>query len=473
MRTIRLRLDGLLFMVIILLLILAFLYQRLHPNTLKSDRGAASTRNAVPDPWLHFSDELDMQTTEESARVACAENTLPLPDNVYILQPGTDVIGADMGSIRSKDTSLMKKVCDLVPECKGFNTNGWLKKSVDKTMEAPSTDLYVKQVLFTPKPLPQYDDNSEAIAHKDNFGAPYLEMMSSLKIFMYTSELDDKVNRGVHWKYGVESLFIKLLSKSSFVTKDAEEAHFFFLPFQCATYRNVIRDRAAAQNFTENLVSNILKDISSRYTYWDRSLGADHFYVCAHDMGASSVAAADANLQKNAIALVNTADYADPFYVPHKDIALPPHPAHGKGSLPDIGRGGGKSTERPNLAFYAGNLDSGQLRPVFKDWLNDSDIHIHHGHMSDNVYIKNLQSAKFCLVPRGHRVWSPVVMDAVWTGCVPVIISDYYDLPLHGLIDWTHFAVFLKEKEVLSLKSKLKSIPEEKLRRMQSYIKKV
>lgn len=39
-------------------------------------------------------------------------------------------------------------------------------------------------------------------------------------------------------------------------------------------------------------------------------------------------------------------------------------------------------------------------------------------------------------------------MDALWFGCVPVIISDYYDLPLQGLIDWAEIAVFVKESKV-------------------------
>ena len=40
-------------------------------------------------------------------------------------------------------------------------------------------------------------------------------------------------------------------------------------------------------------------------------------------------------------------------------------------------------------------------------------------------------------------------MDALWLGCVPVIISDYYDLPLNGLIDWKDIAVFVRESQVV------------------------
>ena len=58
--------------------------------------------------------------------------------------------------------------------------------------------------------------------------------------------------------------------------------------------------------------------VNDRYPYWERTLGADHFYICAHDLGASLTGSTDPNLQKNAIALVNTADYGNVYYVPHK-----------------------------------------------------------------------------------------------------------------------------------------------------------
>ena len=44
---------------------------------------------------------------------------------------------------------------------------------------------------------------------------------------------------------------------------------------------------------------------------------------------------------------------------------------------------------------------------------------------------------------------STYLMDAVWFGCVPVIISDHCDLPLQGLVDWSKFAVFVREVQVL------------------------
>ena len=51
-----------------------------------------------------------------------------------------------------------------------------------------------------------------------------------------------------------------------------------------------------------------------RHPFWSWSSGADHFYVCAHDVGAK----VGSDVLKNSIALVNSADYDDPYFVPHK-----------------------------------------------------------------------------------------------------------------------------------------------------------
>ena len=66
---------------------------------------------------------------------------------------------------------------------------------------------------------------------------------------------------------------------------------------------------------------------------------------------------ADLYLWKNAIGLVNTADYSEATYVPHKDISIPPHPGRGTVDWTVIGQGGAAfdPIHRTKLAFMAGN----------------------------------------------------------------------------------------------------------------------
>ena len=112
-------------------------------------------------------------------------------------------------------------------------------------------------------------------------------------------------------------------------------------------------------NKAASVVKEMIMDIKHRYSFWNESLGADHFYICAHDMGTEVARLADSDLWKNSIGLVNTADYSEPSFIPHKDISLPPHPGRGTIDWSLIGQGGATFDPflRTKLAFMAGNDD--------------------------------------------------------------------------------------------------------------------
>ena len=64
-------------------------------------------------------------------------------------------------------------------------------------------------------------------------------------------------------------------------------------------------------------------------------------------------------------------------------------------------------------------------------------------------------------------------MDALWFGCIPVLIADYFVPPLLDLIQWDSIAVSIAERQVSDLKRILLSIPEQKIQDMQLNIQKV
>ena len=56
----------------------------------------------------------------------------------------------DLYAVHTKRVDHLQRICDALPECVGFNTNGWLKKSIGEKYHT-NTDLYVKdfsQVLY-------------------------------------------------------------------------------------------------------------------------------------------------------------------------------------------------------------------------------------------------------------------------------------------------------------------------------------
>ena len=106
------------------------------------------------------------------------------------------------------------------------------------------------------------------------------------------------------------------------------------------------------------VVRDMVHQISHDYPYWNQSLGSDHFYVCSHDMGTEVVKLSVPELGKNSIGLVNTAEYSEQYFVPHKDISVPPHPGRGVLDWSTVGQGGQNSDplKRTKLAFLAGNF---------------------------------------------------------------------------------------------------------------------
>lgn len=103
----------------------------------------------------------------------------------------------------------------------------------------------------------------------------------------------------------------------------------------------------------------MVQQIQQKYPFWNRTMGADHFYICAHDMGTEVVKLSIPELWKNSIGLVNTAEYSEPYFVPHKDISVPPHPGRGALDWSTVGQGGQNSDplKRTKLAFLAGNAN--------------------------------------------------------------------------------------------------------------------
>ncbi|CAK8673837.1 unnamed protein product [Clavelina lepadiformis] len=370
-----------------------------------------------------------------------------------------DVDGKDFIHVQAHDLETVKRVCDSFEECEAFNSNGWLKTS-SSFYTTNQADLYIKQKskksrnsVFAP------------------FTSEYTKMMIGMKIYVYETSIGIAHRPHRTGGYAVERVFVELLLKSPFITHNPNEATFFFIPIRCSSY---ILDASTEHDGileAKRIVGEIMNQIQNLHPFWSWSNGADHFYICAHDIGSGI----GEDLLKNSIALVNTADYEDQYFIPNKDISLPPALSPDLRSLSrDMAGAYITPSARNILAFYAGDVTSGRIRPsAYRRWLNDEDIVIFDHLLPTNSYKKYLMKSRFCLILRGREVWSSRITEAILCGCVPVILSDHYHLPLQGIVNWKDFSIILPEKEVFNLKAILQSVTPGMLTEMQFQLKNI
>ncbi|XP_077577753.1 exostosin-1a-like [Stigmatopora nigra] len=100
-----------------------------------------------------------------------------------------------------------------------------------------------------------------------------------------------------------------------------------------------------------------------------------------------------------------------------------------------------------------------------KDWQKHKDARCD----KDNAeydkydYREMLYNSTFCLVPRGRRLGSFRFLEALQAACVPVMLSNGWELPFSEIIDWNTAAVIGDERLLLQVPSTVRSIHQDKI----------
>ncbi|KAI4303265.1 hypothetical protein MLD38_038915 [Melastoma candidum] len=278
--------------------------------------------------------------------------------------------------------------------------------------------------------------------------------------------------------YASEGWFMKHLeANKQFVTKDPEKAHLFYLPYsarqlEMALYVPDSHNMRPLSIFLKNYVNWI----ASKYPFWNRTHGSDHFLVACHDWGPYTVNEHE-ELRTNTIKALCNADLSEGVFVAGRDVSLPETTIRNP-SKPLRNVGGKRVSQRTILAFYAG-LMHGRVRPVLlKYWQDkDEDMKIY-GPLPVRVsrkmsYVEHMKSSRYCICPMGYEVNSPRIVEAIYYECVPVIIADNFVPPLNEVLDWSAFSVIVAEKDIPKLKEILTAIPMRQYMRMQTNVKKL
>nr|XP_018686813.1 PREDICTED: probable glycosyltransferase At5g03795 isoform X2 [Musa acuminata subsp. malaccensis] len=258
--------------------------------------------------------------------------------------------------------------------------------------------------------------SSSSIYHSPEvFFKSYAEMEGKLKVFIYPDGDPNtyfQTPRKLTGKYASEGYFFQNIRESRFRTEDPDQADLFFVPISC----HKMRGKGTSYENMTMIVQNYVESLIGKYPYWNRTLGADHFFVTCHDVGVRAFEGLQMVI-KNSIRVVCSPSY-DVGYIPHKDVALPQvlQPF----ALPS---GGNDIENRTILGFWAGHRNS-KIRVILaRVWENDTELAISNNRISraigELVYQKRFYRTKFCICPGGSQVNSARIADSIHYGCIP------------------------------------------------------
>ncbi|GFQ04163.1 probable glycosyltransferase at5g03795, partial [Phtheirospermum japonicum] len=300
-----------------------------------------------------------------------------------------------------------------------------------------------------------------------SFHRSYLEMEKHFRVYIYEEGEQPIFHNGPCGSiYSMEGNFIYKLETSNFRTRDPEKASVYFLPFSVTSIVHFIYDRNSRDHWLpmKQTVKDYVDLVSTKYPYWNRSLGSDHFMLSCHDWG-PELSKSLPELFKNSIRALCNANTSEGFR-PSKDVSIPEINLPGGRTNGLIG--GPSPSKRPILAFFAGGLH-GPIRPIILEhWENkDPDIQVHK-YLPKNVsYSAMMRKSKYCICPSGYEVASPRMVEALYTGCVPVLIKDHYVPPFSDVLNWKAFSVEIPVNEIPNMKNILMGISSRQYIRMQ------
>ncbi|XP_073136451.1 probable glycosyltransferase At5g03795 [Henckelia pumila] len=299
-----------------------------------------------------------------------------------------------------------------------------------------------------------------------SFHRSYLEMEKKLKVFVYEEGEQPVFHNGPCGSiYAIEGNFMSKMERTGFRTRNPENAHVFFLPFSVAFIVHFIFEKNVPDQWLpmKQTVKDYVDLLAVKYPYWNRSSGSDHFMLACHDWG-PELSKSVPELFKNSIRALCNANTSEGFQ-PSKDVSIPE--INLPGGVTTGLLGGPEPWERRILVFFAGGLH-GPIRPILLDhWENkDPDVQVHKYLPKNMSYHSMMRQSKYCICPSGYEVASPRMVEALYMGCVPVLMKDHYVPPFADVLNWKSFSVEISTDEIPDMKKILQAIPMRKYLRM-------
>ncbi|KAK1431081.1 hypothetical protein QVD17_14298 [Tagetes erecta] len=408
------------------------------------------------------------------------------PPPPVIINPKTalySMFKCDSDSCKKQNGKMNKEVSKLIEELKDETLLRRNKKR-DKNLEKVEAELAAARVLMrnagrSPSSSsriydPDYIPVGDIYRNPYLFHRSYLLMEKLFKVYIYEEGEPPLFHKGPTFDiYSMEGVFLNLIEKDpNFRVYDPNRAHVYFLPFSVTMILNylfdpIIRDKAVL----ERVIGDYVHLVSSRYPYWNQSLGSNHFMLTCHDWGPRASWSVH-SLYFTSIRLLCNANTSE-FFNPRKDAPIPQINLHRDENVMILG--GLPASNRTTLAFFAGSEFHGKIRPIlFKYWKDkDGDIQVYDRVPNNVSYNDMMKTSRFCLCASGYEVASPRLVEAIYAECVPVLISQNYVLPFSDVLNWDAFSVRVSVSEIPNMKRILLGISDHEYTRLQENVKRV
>ncbi|XP_039015982.1 probable glycosyltransferase At5g03795 [Hibiscus syriacus] len=272
------------------------------------------------------------------------------------------------------------------------------------------------------------------IIKKDIRFYEHQEMEKQFKVFLYKEGEPPVFHDGPCKSiYSMEGNFIYQMDvDSKFQTNDPHKAHVFYLPFSVAKMVRFVfpRDTCDFSPVRRTVVAYI-NLVAQKYPFWNRNHGANYFIVACHDWGPLASFSLPYLVWNSIQALcnANTSERLKPV----KDVSIPEINLLNDKLTGLIG--GPSASQRSILAFFAGGVQ-GPIRPVLLEhWEGkDEDIKVHKYLLKGVNYHDMMRNSKYCICSSGYEVASPRIVETLYNGFVPVLISKSYVPPPFSVV---------------------------------------
>jgi Exostosin family len=295
----------------------------------------------------------------------------------------------------------------------------------------------------------------------------HVETSVNLKIYVYKyqDDLQQKLLpsklKCAYGQWATEVFFYKLLTSldSKILVDDPEEADLFFVPVFSTCL--VVKEKLGFKETGDYIYRPLLEFLNSQIT-WKRNHGMDHIFLFPDGQSISQFPFYD--FLQNSILLMTESNCVtwDTAYEEFSDLKKCMHP------LKDIVIPGHTDLERATIMS-----DHAQDRQVLLSWRGRSSF-IHEkyknawtrtelvnlfynldfetyktvvGGFSDD-FLQTKSNSEFCLVPGGTSPWTNHLYESLIAGCIPVILSDEFDLPFWSKIDWREISIKWPESKI-------------------------